>query len=278
MGHEASGTIHAVGSAVETLVPGDRVAIEPGYPCRRCERCKTGRYNLCPKMKFAADSPKLHGTLTKYFVLPADFCYKVPETISLAEAVLIEPLAVAVHAVRLADAELGQRVVVFGAGTPGLFCAIVAREFGAAEVVCVDIVDRKLRFAQELVGDRNNAERLLQQFNLGEADVAIDASGAELSMQTAVYVLRMGGTYVQVGMGKRKIEFPIAEMCEKEITAKGCYRYGPGDFTLGIYLASQGRLRLSEFITNIFPFEEATEAWETAKRDEGTKTLIRGPV
>lgn len=293
MGHEASGTIHAVGSAVETLVPGDKVAIEPGYPCRRCERCKIGLYNLCPKMKFAADPPKRHGTLTKYFVLPADFCYKVPETISLAEAVLIEPLAVAVHTVRLADAKPGQRVVVFGAGTVGLFCAIVAREFGAAEVICVDIVDRKLRFAQEVVGDRvgrtampdlalspeDNAERLLQQFNLGEgADVAMDASGAELSMQTAVYVLRMGGTYVQTGMGKRKIEFPIAEMCEKEITAKGCYRYGSGDFALGIYLASQGRLRLTEFITKIFPFEEAIEAWETAKRGEGTKTLIRGPV
>lgn len=86
-------------------------------------------------MKFAADPPVLHGTLTKYFMLPADFCYKVPESISLTEAVLMEPLAVAIHAVRQADVRPGKSVIVFGAGTVGLLCAAVAREFGAAVVV-----------------------------------------------------------------------------------------------------------------------------------------------
>ncbi|ODM17523.1 hypothetical protein SI65_07198 [Aspergillus cristatus] len=292
MGHEASGTIHAVGSAVTSFQPGDKVAIEPGYPCRRCHHCKDGHYNLCLEIKFAADPPVLHGTLTKYFMLPADFCYKMPESISLTEAVLMEPLAVAIHAVRQADVRPGKTVIVFGAGTVGLFCAAVAREFGAAVVASVDIMERKLSFAQRFVGEsvgrtvladpslspEENAVRLVQEHGLGEGcDIAIDASGAEMSVQTALFSLHKGGTYAQVGMGKRKIEFPISEMCEKEITAKGCFRYGAGDFDLGVHLVGSRKVSLSGLVTSIFPFESATEAWETAKRGEGTKTLIEGP-
>lgn len=292
MGHEASGTIRAVGSAVKTLKAGDRVAIEPGYPCRRCENCKRGRYNLCPDMLFAADPPKFHGTLTKYFRLPADFCYKIADSMSLSDTVLIEPLAVAVHTVRLADLRPGNRVIVFGAGTVGLFCAGVAREFGASVVISVDIVDRKLEFAQTFIGKtvgrtfksdislspEENATLLKEKFGLSQgADVVIEASGAEPSMQAAIFSCRKGATYVQAGMGKRKIEFPIAELCEREITAKGCFRYGAGDFELGIQLVSQGKISLGGFVTKIFPFESAPDAWETAKRGEGVKTLIKGP-
>ncbi|GAT22301.1 alcohol dehydrogenase [Aspergillus luchuensis] len=259
MGHEASGIIHSIGTAVTILQPGDKVSIEPGYPCRRCTSCKSGRYNLCPEMKFAADPPFVHGTLTKYFRVPADFCYKVPECIKLEEAVLIESLAVAVHAVRLANVRPGQKVVVFGAGTVGLFCAAVAREFGASAVVSVDVVEERLGFARGFVGERvgrgvvmdrdlgveGNVERILNEGRLrviGGADVVIDASGAELAVQTGVFVLKKGGTYVQAGMGKRMMEFPIAEMCEKEVVAKGCFRYGAGDFDLGVDLLDALRL------------------------------------
>ncbi|KJK62609.1 Alcohol dehydrogenase GroES-like domain protein [Aspergillus parasiticus SU-1] len=288
------GGIRTYVSETQPLTNGSRsirVAIEPGYPCRRCARCKIGRYNLCPEMKFAADPPLTHDTLTKYFKVPADFCYKIPDNMSLSDAVLMEPLAVAIHAVRLADVKLGNRVIVFGAGTVGLFCAAVAREFGASIVVSVDVLENRLRFAGEFIGSvgrtampdlslspEENAQRLIQTQELGEgAKIVIDASGAEASVQTGVFSLRMGGTYVQAGMGKRKIEFPISEMCEREIVAKGCFRYGAGDFDLGIHLVSSGRIQLAGLVTKIFPFESATEAWETAKRGEGTKTLIEGP-
>jgi len=126
MGHEASGVVHSVGKMVHSLKPGDRVAIEPGFPCRRCKRCKEGRYNLCPEMKFAASPPDSHGALAKFYRLPEDFCYKIPPCLGLDEAVLVEPLAVAVHIVRLADIRPGNSVVIFGAGTIGLFAAAVA--------------------------------------------------------------------------------------------------------------------------------------------------------
>ncbi|KAL4932160.1 NAD(P)-dependent alcohol dehydrogenase [Aspergillus undulatus] len=309
MGHEASGSIHAVGSTVTSLSPGDIVAIEPGYPCRHCERCKSGGYNLCPRMKFAADPGSgLHGTLARYFLVPGDFCYKIPRNsgVRLKEAVLIEPLAVAVHAVRLADVKPGDTVLVFGSGTIGVFAAAVAREFGARVVISVDLNESRLSFAQRVVGDdvsrtyipdttqppEENARRILTTYadaldiNLNSGvghgiDIAIDASGAPPSIQTAIHALRMGGSYVQAGMGKRTIDFPISEMVEKEITARGCFRYGPGDFQLGIRLATKpgGRIgeKMGEFITREFSFERATEAWECAGRGEGVKTVIWGP-
>ncbi|KAF3009374.1 hypothetical protein E8E14_007940 [Neopestalotiopsis sp. 37M] len=295
MGHEACGTVHAVGAGVKetgTLQPGDRVAIEPGVPCRRCAVCKAGRYNLCSDMRFAADSSSLtHGTLTKYFKTSADFCYKLPDNLPMREGVLLEPLAVGVHAVRLAEVKPGQRVVVFGAGTVGLFCAAVAKEFGASRVVSIDLLENKLKVAQELLGSEigrtwtpntsstpeENAKQLKSAHGLGDgADVVIDATGAEPSVQTAMYTLAPGGTYVQAGMGKRKIDFPISEVCERELNIKGCFRYGSGDFELAMSLVQRGNIKLGTFVMGEFPFEKASDAWESTSRGEGIKNVIKG--
>ena len=289
MGHEASGTVHAVGSSVTTLTPGDRVAMEPGFPCRRCVRCKEGRYNLCKEMVFAADPPNSHGTLCKYFRLPEDYCFKLPEHVSLEEGVLLEPASVAVHMARLVDVKLGQSVVVFGAGTVGLLCGAVAKAFGAKKVVLVDILEKKLEFASRFVqgcgtfipdskaSSEQNAARLIEEYGLGDgADVVMEASGAEPSVQTGVHVLRVGGSYVQGGLGRPNITFPIVVVSEKELTMKGCFRYSSGDFKLALDLISDGKLRVKELITKKVEFEQATEAWETTKRGEGIKTLIRG--
>ena len=114
MGHEASGTIAAIGSGVTSVAVGDRVAVEPGTPCRFCSACKRGTYNLCRQMRFAAapGPPDTQGTLSKYFAIAEDFVYRVDERISLQEAVMIEPLSVGVHAVKLADVRPGETVVV----------------------------------------------------------------------------------------------------------------------------------------------------------------------
>lgn len=190
LGHESSGIIHSVGSGVKKLAVGDRVCLEPGQPCRRCDPCKVGKYNLCPDMIFAA-TPPYDGTLCRYYRIPADFCYKLPESMSLEEGALIEPLAVGVHITKQASIKPGETVVVFGAGPVGLLCMAVAKAFGASKIVAVDINEERLQFATQYAATdafrpskesaEDSAKRLIQECDLGVgADAAIDASGAEV--------------------------------------------------------------------------------------------------
>ncbi|KAI1164675.1 GroES-like protein [Nemania serpens] len=288
LGHESSGTVVRAGAAVTGLRPGDRVALEPGYPCRRCAPCLGGRYNLCPEMRFAA-TPPYDGTLTGFWTAPADFCYKLPEGVSLREGALVEPLAVAVHIVRQASVAPGQSVVVMGAGPVGLLCGAVARAFGATTVVSVDIVESKLRFAASFcathtyVSRRVSAEenaagiRALAAPLADGADAVIDASGAEPSIQTSLHVVRTGGTYVQGGMGRDNITFPIMALCLKEVTAKGSFRYGSGDYRLAVELVASGKVEVKRLISEVVAFKDAETAFEKVKQGEVIKILIGGP-
>ncbi|OLN85435.1 putative D-xylulose reductase A [Colletotrichum chlorophyti] len=287
LGHESAGTVVQVGDSVTTLKVGDRIALEPGYPCRRCPNCLAGRYNLCPDMRFAA-TPPYDGTLTGFWSAPADFCYKLPDNVSLQEGALIEPLAVAVHITKQARVTPGCSVVVMGAGPVGLLCAAVARSFGATKVVSVDIVQAKLDFAKDLasthtylsqrISPEDNARALIEQCDLGEgADVVIDASGAEPSIQTSLHVVRMGGSYVQGGMGKADINFPIMALCLKEVTASGSFRYGPGDYKLAIDLVANGSVNVKKLITGVVSFKQAEEAFKKVKEGQVIKILIAGP-
>ncbi|KAI0870299.1 GroES-like protein [Hypoxylon argillaceum] len=288
LGHESAGTVVRAGAAVTALKPGDRVALEPGYPCRRCAPCLGGHYNLCPEMRFAATPPH-DGTLTGFWAAPADFCYKLPDAVSLQEGALIEPLAVAVHIVRQAGVAPGQSVVVMGAGPVGLLCAAVARAFGATTVVSVDIVESKLNFAtsfysthayvsQRVPAEENAANiRKLAPGLAGGADVVIDASGAEPSIQTSLHTVRNGGTYVQGGMGRDNITFPIMALCLKEVTAKGSFRYGSGDYSLAIELVATGKVEVKKLISEVVAFKDAEAAFNKVKQGEVIKILIGGP-
>lgn len=287
LGHESAGIVEKVGDKVKTLKVGDRVAMEPGVPCRRCVRCKEGKYNLCPDMAFAA-TPPYDGTLARYYTLPEDYCYKLPENMSLEEGALIEPTAVAVHITRQAGIKPGDSVVVFGAGPVGLLCCAVAKAYGAKKIVTVDINDERLQFALKYaanasfksarVSAEENAKNLINECELGAgADVIIDASGAEPCIQTAIHALRMGGTYVQGGMGKPDINFPIMAMCTKELNVKGSFRYGSGDYQTAVDLVASERISVKELITGKVSFEDAEKAFADVKQGKGIKILIEGP-
>lgn len=287
LGHESSGTVVEVGDSVTSLKTGDRVAIEPGYPCRYCHNCLAGRYNLCDKMAFAATPPH-HGTLTGFWVAPFDFCYKLPQTVSLQEGALIEPLAVSVHIIRQAQVTPGNSVVIMGTGPIGLLCGAVSKAFGARKIIGVDIVQSKLKFAEGLgfthtylskrISAEDNAMAILDSGDLGQgADVVIDASGAETSIQTSLHVVKAGGVYVQGGMGKADITFPIMAMCQKEVTVKGSFRYGPGDYELAIELVSSNRVPVNKLISDVVDFCQAEEAFKKAKEGQFVKVLIAGP-
>jgi D-xylulose reductase len=287
LGHESAGTIVQVGSAVKDLKEGDRVALEPGYPDRRCANCLAGKYNLCPNMKFAA-TPPYDGTLTGFWVAPNDFCYKLPENVSLQEGALIEPLAVGVHVVKQAGVKPGDSVVVMGAGPVGLLCAAVAKAYGATKIVSVDIVQSKLDFAKDFaathtyisqrISAEENAKNLLKEAGIPDgADVVIDASGAEPSIQAALHAVKVGGSYVQAGMGKPDINFPIMAFCIKEVTAKGSFRYGAGDYKLAVELVAAGKVDVKKLVSETVRFKQAEEAFEKVKQGQVIKILIAGP-
>lgn len=298
VGHEASGTIHSIGTGVTSVKPGDRVALEPGVPCRSCTACKSGTYHLCRNMRFAAapGPPDTPGTLTKYYRLAEDFVYKIPDAMSLEEAVLVEPLAVAVHAVKLGDVKPGETVVVMGSGAIGLLCAAVARQFGAHRVILVDVLEKKLEFAKGFLGCETylaemgvdgdeNARRLLEAFGLtdpgtdtfgGKVDRVIEASGATSSIETGIHILRPGGAFVQTGLGHPKVAFPIVAMGQKELMVRGCFRYGAGDYELAVAYLSKGLVDVKPLISSVSNFEDATKAWDKTAAGEGVKNMIRG--
>jgi len=286
LGHESSGVVSEIGDKVSSVKVGDRVAMEPGIPCRRCVRCKEGKYNLCVEMAFAA-TPPFDGTLAKYYTLPEDFCHALPENMSMEEGALMEPLAVGVHITRQAAIKPGDSVVVFGSGPVGLLCAAVAKAYGATKIVMVDINEERLKFAEgyaathTVVAQResatNSAARINKHAELGlGADVAIDASGAEPCIQTGIHVLRPGGSYVQAGMGKTDITFPIGAMGAKELNVKGSFRYAQGDYPTAISLVTSGRLSVKELISKKVSFKDAEEAFNDVKAAKGIKILIEG--
>ncbi|GLD47427.1 sorbitol dehydrogenase [Lates japonicus] len=199
LGHEASGRVVKVGSAVKHLKAGDRVAIEPGVPREMDEFFKNGRYNLSPTIFFCATPPD-DGNLCRYYKHSANFCYKLPDNVTFEEGALIEPLSVGIHACRRAGVSLGSTVFICGAGPIGLVCLLVAKAMGASKVVITDLFPERLTVAKELGADfqltvkrGDGPQQLAKSVEdlLGaQPHITIECTGVESSIQSAIYATR----------------------------------------------------------------------------------------
>lgn len=288
LGHESSGIVVSCGADAHGLEIGDRVAIEPGISCGHCEHCRAGHYNLCSLMRFAA-TPPYDGTLAKYYCVPRECCFSLPPEVSLQDGALVEPLSIAVHACRQAGDIQGRSVLIFGAGPIGQLCCSVARAFGASKVVVTDVVDSRLDFAlgkgatavyrtDTNASTEKTAASLRKAADLEDgAAIVMDATGSEACIDCGIQVLKRGGVFVQVGLGARKIKFPVGDVCDKEATLRGSFRYGPGDYQLAITLLKDKRVNLDGMVTHKFAFQEASEAFENVVRRQGIKSVIFGP-
>lgn len=296
LGHESSGVIAEIGSKVTHLKPGDRVAMEPGVPCRRCEWCRGGSYHLCSDMVFAA-TPPYDGTLAKYYINASDFCYKIPDHVDLEQAAMVEPVSVAVAIGKTANLRAHQTVVVMGCGPIGILCQSVAKAWGAAKVIGVDVVQSRLDIAKARGADgvfapkrpeagadpmehsQAQAEEIKKQFGIPHgAEVVLECSGAEPCVQMAVFVAKAGGTVVQAGMGKENVNFPITHVCVQGLTVKGSIRYLPGSYPAAIDLIGEGKVEVKSLITNRYKFEESEAAFELVKagKPDVFKVMIAG--
>ncbi|KAI0457540.1 sorbitol dehydrogenase [Xylaria acuta] len=152
LGHESSGTVVAVGPQVTGFKIGDRVALEVGIPCGQCSICKTGRYNLCKKMRFRSSAksvPHFQGTLQERINHPAVWCHKLPDHVSFDGAALLEPLSVGIHAVNRANPSPGSTALVMGAGTVGLLTAAMALQSGCTSVTIADVDAGRVDYAMK---------------------------------------------------------------------------------------------------------------------------------
>ncbi|XP_065571177.1 sorbitol dehydrogenase-like isoform X2 [Artemia franciscana] len=282
LGHESGGIVARCGPGVKNLQVGDRVAIEPGVPCRVCEYCKSGRYNLCLDIIFCA-TPPIHGSLRNYYTHPSDFCYKLPEHVSLEEAALLEPLSVAVHACRRSGVTAGCCVLVLGAGPIGLLNMMVAKAFGATKVFITDISDSRLDTARSLGADyavniKNHTElemiKEIVQATNGGPNITIECCGAEASVRLGILSTKSGGVICLVGCGPDEVKIPIINASAREVDIRGIFRYA-NCYPIALDLVATGRVNVKPLVTHRFSLSETVKAFETAKEGKGIKIMIK---
>lgn len=282
LGHEAAGVVSKLGDGVTSLKVGDRVAIEPGVPCRCCNHCKKGRYNLCPDMKFCA-TPPIHGNLARFYIHDADFCYKLPDHVSTEEGALLEPLSVGVHACNRAGVTLGTKVLICGAGPIGLVNLLTAKACGASKVCITDIDQKRLDIAKQMGADfilkvtSKVPQETASQIEdlIGEQpDVTIECSGATPSIQTAIYATKSGGCVVLVGLGASDITLPVVNAAVREVDIRGIFRY-VNCYPTALAMVASGKVNVKPLITHRFNIEDTLKAFETTHRGEGIKVMIK---
>jgi L-iditol 2-dehydrogenase len=204
LGHEPAGEVAVIGSGVTGLKPGDRVSIEPTVSCGHCEYCLGGHHNNCVRGLFMG-SPQLPGLLREYATIPAHNATLVPESFSYTQASLIEPVAVIMHMLEMVEIRAGDSVAVLGAGPMGLLAAAVARKAGATQVLVADRLPHRIQMALDqgataAVPIGQLREAVLDKTRGRGVDIAIDAAGAAETINTALAVTRLGGTFVLIGI------------------------------------------------------------------------------
>jgi L-iditol 2-dehydrogenase len=260
LGHEAGGEIVDVGSGVSTARIGQRVAVEPGIPCRRCQYCKGGRYNLCPSVTFLA-TPPVDGAFAEYLAVPADFAHQVPDELSFSAAALVEPTAVGVHAARLGAVGPGSTTLISGAGPVGLLLAQVLRAFGVSRVHIVDPEPGRRQMAEQLGAHALAPDDLAAG---GEFDTVFDASGSPPAMAASVRFARRGGRVVWIGLPPQdEVPMPATVLIDKELELRGVFRYA-NDYPLAVDLVASGRVETLALVSHTYPLAAAAEALSVA--------------
>jgi L-iditol 2-dehydrogenase len=269
LGHECAGKVIAVGSDVTQVAVGDRVAIEPGTPCRDCRDCMAGRYHLCPDLVFFA-TPPYDGSLVQRMAIDERQLFRMPDSMSYEEGALCEPLSVGIWACRRAGLEPGDRVLVTGAGPVGLLAAQAARAFGANSVTVTDIADFRLDMARELGFD---VERVGEGTSR-DFDVLLECSGAPTALADGLWRLRTNGRAAMVGMPKQDVALALSRLNVNELTIGLVNRYAH-TWPIAIELISSGRVDVSSLVTHRFPLDETADAIMLARNvPDSVKAII----
>ena len=272
LGHEAAGTIVAVGDGVPASRIGQRVSIEPQRPDPDTDETRSGLYNLCPHMRFFA-TPPVNGALCDYVTIGAAFAHPVPDTMSDEAAALCEPLSVGIAAVRKAGITGGSRVLIAGAGPIGIVVAQVARAYGATEIIITDLDQSRRQRATDF-GATTVVDPTVEDVADLRVDAFIDASGAQAAVLAGMRAVRPAGNVVLVGSGAETMSLPTQLIQNRELVLTGVFRYA-NTWPTAISLVETGRVDLDAMVTARFPLEKAAEALDSDQRPGSVKAVVQ---
>lgn len=269
MGHEASGVVAAVGSDVKGFKVGDRVTFDSTIYCGSCFYCRKGQVNLCNNRRVlgvSCNEYHQNGAFAEYVAIPYHIAYHLPDGLSFEEAAMVEPVSIAVHAVKRSPVTLNDTAVVIGAGMIGLFIIQVLRQAGCRQIVAVDSDPNKFRLASWfgathcLVADQKDLTAQIASLTNGRgADIAFEAVGITPTVKTAIDVLRKGGTLTLVGNLKPEIDFPLQSVVTREISVLGSCASN-GEYPICLDLIESGRVNVDDLISATAPLAEGA-AW-----------------
>lgn len=271
LGHEAGGTVVAVGPGVAPDRVGQRVSIEPQTPDPASAETRRGQYNLCPHMRFFA-TPPVDGALCDYVVIGASFAHPIPDTMSDEAAALCEPLSVGIASIGKAAVTGGSRVLIAGAGPIGIVAAQVARAYGATTIVVTDLDPRRRELARAFGATDVLDPRTDDVSDLG-VDAFVDASGAPSAVRAGLAALRPGGRAVLVGLGAPNMELPVALVQNRELVLTGVFRYA-NTWPAAIALLDSGRVELDAMVTARYPLEQTAEALDSDRVPGNMKSIV----
>ena len=271
LGHEVSGIVRIIGSAVQNFKAGQRIAISPSRPCGQCQYCQKGQHNHCLDMRFFGSAmrfPHVQGAFRQTLVIDASQAHPLNDSLSLSLAALAEPLSVGLHAIQRAGSVFGKQVLVTGCGPIGTLLIGALRRAGAARIVAVDIADKPLECARAMGADEtiNIAKQpeALAPFavNKGVFDVMFEASGNDRALRNGLDVVAPRGVIVSIGLGGDST-LPLNQLVGKELELRGTFRFHE-EFAVAVRFLNEGLIDGRPVISHVMDFDDAIHAFELA--------------
>lgn len=274
LGHELAGEI------LTGERKGERVAIDPAIPCGHCRYCRRGDPNLCPRVKFAGHGEQ-DGGLREQMIWPLEQLFALPDSLSMTEGALLEPLGVAIHALDLAKVEIGMQAGVVGCGPIGLMIVQLLRLKGASQIVAVERLPHRLEAAggygathRVSAEERSAAEEILDITEGEGLDVCIEAAGENQAVDLAVEAARPGGRVILVGIpAEDRTTFRASTARRKGLTIKLCRRM-KFTYPRAIGLVESGQIDLASLATHTYALQDFHQAIEAASYRQGLKVVI----
>jgi L-iditol 2-dehydrogenase len=264
MGHEAAGTIAALGDGVKGFAEGDRVTFDSTIFCGACDNCRRGEVNLCDDREVLGVSCaefRRAGAFAQYVAVPSRILYRLPENLSFAEAAMLEAVSVALHGVSLAQIYTGCTALVVGAGMIGLLTLQALRAAGCSRIFVTDLDGTRLKLALDvgatatLSSEADVVEQIMQLTEGAGVDVAIEAVGRNETVKAAIESVRKGGTVVLVGNISPEVPLPLQKVVTRQIRLQGSCA-SSGEYPRAIELLASGAIQVAPLITAVAPLEE----------------------